>query len=77
MRLFIGACIAIIFFQTTARCDAVSSIGIKVRSILTDQAAAWNRADINGFMEHYWKSDKLTFSSSGKTTRGWASTKAN
>ena len=41
------------------------------------QADAWNRGDIDGFMEHYWKSDKLTFSSGGKTTRGWSSTKEN
>lgn len=26
-------------------------------------------------MEHYWKSDDLTFSSGGKTTRGWQTTK--
>jgi beta-aspartyl-peptidase (threonine type) len=27
-------------------------------------------------MEHYWKSDDLTFSSGGSTTRGWAPTLA-
>jgi beta-aspartyl-peptidase (threonine type) len=42
--------------------------------ILSTQAAAWNNADIDGFMEHYWKSDKLTFSSGGTTTRGWKAT---
>ena len=25
-------------------------------------------------MDHYWKSDALTFSSGGKTTRGWTET---
>jgi beta-aspartyl-peptidase (threonine type) len=28
-------------------------------------------------MEHYWKSDDLTFSSGGKTTRGWQATLDN
>ena len=28
-------------------------------------------------MEHYWKSDQLTFSSGGHTTRGWQMTKDN
>jgi beta-aspartyl-peptidase (threonine type) len=28
-------------------------------------------------MEHYWKSDSLTFSSDGQTTRGWRATKDN
>ena len=48
-----------------------------MKSVLTKQAEAWNRGDIDEFMEHYWKSDKLTFSSGGKTTHGWASTKQN
>jgi len=42
--------------------------------ILSTQASAWNNADIDGFMDHYWKSEQLTFSSGGKTTRGWKAT---
>jgi len=45
--------------------------------VLSRQAEAWNRGDIDGFMEHYWKSEALTFSSGGQTTRGWKSTKEN
>ena len=48
-----------------------------IEGILSKQAAAWNRGDLDGFMEHYWKSDDLTFSSGGKTTRGWKTTKEN
>ncbi len=43
-------------------------------NVLAIQAKAWNNADIDGFMEHYWKSEQLTFSSGGKTTRGWTAT---
>ncbi len=50
------------------------SIRSAVESILRAQEAAWNRSDIDAFMEHYWKSDALTFSSGGKTTRGWTET---
>ena len=49
----------------------------QITAILTTQAAAWNRGDIDAFMEYYWKSKQLTFSSGGKTTRGWKETKAN
>ena len=49
----------------------------ELEDVLQKQAAAWNRGDIDGFMEHYWKSDDLTFSSGGKTTRGWQTTKDN
>jgi ketosteroid isomerase-like protein len=50
------------------------SIRTAVESILRAQEAAWNKSDIDAFMEHYWKSDALTFSSGGKTTRGWTET---
>jgi len=50
---------------------AGDSIGIAVEAILHAQADAWNRGDLAGFMDHYWKSESLTFSSGGKTTRGW------
>ena len=38
---------------------------------------AWNEGDLKKFMQMYWKSDKLTFSSSGKTTHGWQPTLDN
>lgn len=41
------------------------------------QDEAWNRGDIDAFMTYYWKSNDLTFSSGGKTTRGWEDTLAN
>ncbi len=43
-------------------------------SRLEHQVAAWNRGDIKEFMSVYWMSPQLTFSSAGKTTRGWQST---
>ncbi len=53
------------------------SVVKQITAILSAQSSAWNRGDIDGFMEHYWKSDRLSFSSGGKTTLGWAATKAN
>lgn len=49
----------------------------KIEAVLTAQAEAWNQGNIDDFMSHYWKSDELTFSSGGKTTRGWTSTRDN
>ena len=45
-----------------------------VELVLREQQEAWNRGDVEAFAEHYWKSDDLTFSSGGKTTRGWEET---
>ncbi len=42
--------------------------------ILAAQADAWNRGEIEEYMEHYWKSDELTFSAGGQTTNGWQAT---
>jgi ketosteroid isomerase-like protein len=50
------------------------SIRGAIESVLRVQEEAWNRGDIDAFMEHYWKSESLTFSSGGKTTRGWTDT---
>ena len=46
----------------------------QVEELLTTQAECWNQKDIEGFMQTYWRSDKLTFSSGGRTTRGWQAT---
>jgi beta-aspartyl-peptidase (threonine type) len=46
----------------------------EILGVLEAQRILWNAGDIPGFMEHYWKSDELTFNSGGKTTRGWQAT---
>jgi beta-aspartyl-peptidase (threonine type) len=50
------------------------AIRAAVEAVFRAQVEAWNRGDVEAFMEHYWKSDDLTFSSGGKTTRGWNAT---
>jgi ketosteroid isomerase-like protein len=46
-----------------------------VRAVLEAQQAAWNRGDLDGFMEGYWKSDSLVFESGGNVRRGWNTTR--
>lgn len=48
-----------------------------VKSLLEQQAKDWNNADIDAFMEGYWKSDKLQFIGSKGVTYGWQQTKDN
>lgn len=55
--------------------SAGGELAERITAILHEQADAWNRGDIDAFMEYYWRSDELTFSSGGKTTRGWQATK--
>lgn len=49
-----------------------------IRKVMDDQATAWNRGDIDAFMAiGYWRSEKLTFISGDKVTRGWQQTLDN
>lgn len=42
-----------------------------IRNVLDEQVQAWNRGDIEGFMNGYAKSDETTFVSGDAVTRGW------
>lgn len=46
-----------------------------VRGVLEAQRAAWNRGDLDGFMDGYWKSDSLAFYSGETVSRGWEATR--
>ncbi len=48
-----------------------------IRKVMDDQAAAWNRGDIEGFMQGYWRSAELKFVSGDRVTRGWQQTLDN
>jgi uncharacterized protein (TIGR02246 family) len=54
-----------------AFCRAADEEIDAIRQTLQRQADAWNRGDLEAFMEEYWQSAELTFSSGGATTRGW------
>lgn len=58
-----------------AGCSVVSERQ-EIRTALERQAAAWNRGDIDTYMDTYMRGDALTFSSGGETHRGWAKTRA-
>ncbi len=42
-----------------------------IPALLDKQADAWNRGDIAGYMETYWKSGRTVFVGSSGVTRGW------
>src|SRR5918912_544787 len=42
-----------------------------VRTVLDAQVAAWNRGDIEGFMDGYWRSAETVFISGDTVTHGW------
>ena len=42
-----------------------------IRSVMEAQQAAWNRGDVDGFMEGYERAATTTFVSGDEITRGW------
>ena len=58
---------------TTAKPQPIR-LHTEVEQVLKVQSAAWNAGDLDGFMSTYWKSEKLSFSSGGRTTFGWQAT---
>jgi len=75
--LLLGGCVII-----DAENSAVTSSYIQdeaareaaILQVLQTQQAAWNRGDIDAFMEGYWKSEQLRFGSGGDITLGWQAT---
>jgi beta-aspartyl-peptidase (threonine type) len=43
----------------------------EITAVLNMQQEAWNRGDIEGFMNGYWHSEETVFVSSDEVTRGW------
>ncbi|MCB0430651.1 MAG: nuclear transport factor 2 family protein [Flavobacteriales bacterium] len=58
-----------IFAQTVPKADADS-----IRAIMGRQQAAWNRGDMDSFMNGYWESDSLRFLGKEGIRYGYAPT---
>ncbi len=67
----------VLFLFTSARVFAQSKNEIAIRHLLTEQSAAWNRGDIEGFMKGYWENDSLMFIGKSGITYGWKNTLSN
>lgn len=48
-----------------------------IKKVMSDQQNAWNDANLEKFMDGYWKSDQLEFVGSKGVTYGWETTLAN
>src|SRR3954468_20989535 len=67
--LFIGLVFALVCGPGLAA--EKNTVDAEIREVINAQVAAWNRGDIDGFMDGYVRSDTLEFVSGGKITRGW------
>ena len=66
-----------IFISTGLLSYAQSKDEKEIRRLLATQTEAWNRGDIEGFMQTYWKSDSLMFIGKNGVKWGWRETLNN
>ena len=57
--------------------ESVDVLQKELEGVLAKQVSSWNKGKLDKFMDTYWKSPKLTFSSGGKTSFGWQATLDN
>lgn len=60
--------------ETKSRSKSDEKIIAAVRAVMDAQVGAWNRGDIDGFMEGYWRSENMVFISGDSVTKGWQPT---
>lgn len=49
----------------------------EILTVLDNQRQAWNKADMNAYMQGYWKNDSLLFVGKSGPTYGWQKTLDN
>jgi ketosteroid isomerase-like protein len=69
--------IFVFFLLITSQLYSQSADELNIRGILENQTAAWNRGDIEGFMNGYWENDSLMFIGKSGVTYGWTNTLKN
>ena len=79
-RMFVGLLLFIVAICAAPIHDAVqaqakstpdATTNAAVRAVLDAQVEAWNRGDIEGFMDGYARSPEITFVSGDNFARGW------
>jgi uncharacterized protein (TIGR02246 family) len=60
-----------LFGRIPAPRSSTANAETEIRAVLEAQVKAWNRDDINAFMQGYWKSDMTEFVGSNGILRGW------
>jgi ketosteroid isomerase-like protein len=72
-----GKSLAVLFLFIAFATHAQQREEAQIKSLLTTQTKAWNRGDLEGFMQTYWKSDSLMFIGKNGIKWGWQATLDN
>jgi len=72
--LFVSFALALLMAACESQPDSkqnTEQVSQAIRSVMEQQQAAWNRGDIEGFMDGYERAETTTFVSGDDITRGW------
>ena len=70
LTLLITCCILVATFVRAAPEQSPNPVA-EIQSVLREQREAWNRGDIDGFMNGYARSPSTVFVSGDEVRRGW------
>ena len=68
---------SLLFLSMSFLSRAQSKNEQQIRQLLATQTESWNRGDMEGFMQTYWKSDSLMFIGKSGVKWGWQQTLNN
>jgi uncharacterized protein (TIGR02246 family) len=77
LKLFMKLPLLALTLLLTAGALAQDRDEAAIRALLHTQTEAWNKGDLEAFMQTYWNSDSLQFIGRNGITRGWQQTLAN
>lgn len=69
--------LTVLLFLGFIHAQAQPTPDIAIRQVLATQTAAWNKGDLEGFMEGYWRNDSLLFIGKSGVQYGWQATLDN
>lgn len=67
----------LLFFVIAVQAQKKGNEDDEIRRLLHTQTESWNRGDLEGFMQTYWRSDSLLFIGKSGVNRGWQTTLNN
>ena len=70
-KISIFGAAAILMGAATVPLRSLAGPTDEIRVVIEAQQEAWNRGDIDAFMNGYWHSDQTVFVSGDEVTRGW------
>ncbi len=70
-------CFLLVLLVITAAFTLKAQDKEAILKVLSTQQVAWNRGDIDSFMQGYWQSDSLLFVGKSAPTYGWQNTLNN